>query len=72
MGFFDWESMIPVYKENIYHVMRLYRHKLVDCSFSVNPAFFSDTDHINMNGHRQLAGRLARDIHRQLTSRRRN
>jgi len=71
-GFFNWEAVTFVYKENIYHVTRRYRHKLVDYSMAVEPAFFSDTDHVNMKGHRQLARRAAKDVHKELKSRRRN
>jgi hypothetical protein len=71
MHFFDWDRVVPVYKERVYQVLRANRHKLVDYSMSVHSANFSDTDHINMAGHKQVAKRMARDIDEMLKSSRR-
>ena len=69
--FFDWRKVIPVYKENVYSVVRQYRHQLQDYSLSVDTANFSDTDHITMNGHKQVARRVAKDIDKFLKNKRR-
>ncbi|MBZ0270630.1 SGNH/GDSL hydrolase family protein [bacterium] len=70
-SFFDWGKVVPAYKENVYHVTRRNKHKLVDYSLAVHPANFSDTDHINMAGHEQVARRVAKDIDRELKDKRR-
>ncbi|MCZ7582720.1 MAG: hypothetical protein M5R36_04945 [Deltaproteobacteria bacterium] len=69
-GLFNWDTVVPAYKENVYHVTRRYGHRLKDYTLAVNDAYFSDTDHINMNGHEQLAQRIAVDVHRQLKAKR--
>jgi lysophospholipase L1-like esterase len=68
-NFFDWNKIVPVYKEKVYHVTRRYNHKLVDYTQIVNPAYFSDTDHLNMAGHQQVAQRLSKDVDELLQSR---
>ncbi|MCC6157687.1 MAG: SGNH/GDSL hydrolase family protein [Deltaproteobacteria bacterium] len=69
MNFFNWERVVPVMKERVYQVTRQYDHQILDYTQAVDPAYFSDTDHINMAGHKQVASRLAKDIDRRLTSR---
>ncbi len=69
--FFNWHTVIPTYKENVYSVVRRWDHQLLDYSMSVDTANFSDTDHITMDGHKQVARRAAKDIHKYLKNQRR-
>lgn len=70
-NFFNWRTVIPVYKDSVYSIVRQYKHQLLDYSLSVDTANFSDTDHITMNGHKQVARRAAKDINKFLKKKRR-
>jgi len=54
-NFFNWDEVIPLYKRRTLRVCQKHGTKLVDAVDQINPRFFSDLDHLNMNGHEQLA-----------------
>ena len=70
--FFEWDKIVPVYKKRVWEVTRRYDHELRDYSQGVvDTAYFSDTDHINMAGHHQVAVRMAKDVDQMLKTTRR-
>ena len=63
--FFDW-NMLRGFKQAVAQQVRGNGHLLVDLTTTVDSAFFSDTDHINMNGHAQVAYRMSREVKKAL------
>lgn len=52
--FFDWGEVMPLFKQRILSVTRQYGYQVVDCTDRIDPRYFSDLDHLNMNGHKQM------------------
>jgi hypothetical protein len=64
-NFFDWK-MLNGYKQAIARQVLGNGHRLIDLTNTVDPAYFSDTDHINMNGHRQVSRRMTKEAKKAL------
>jgi len=58
---FDMKKLDDI-KMEAAHIALEYGHYFLDYTNVVKPAFFSDTDHINRSGHRQVAERMSGDI----------
>ncbi len=56
--FFDWAEVMPLFKQRILEVTQSYGCAIVDATTRIDARYFSDMDHLNMNGHRQMAGVL--------------
>lgn len=67
--FFDWEERVPFYKQRALNVCSRYGHRLLDAIEKVDYRYFSDLDHLNMNGHEQLANYMLPHVARQLRRR---
>ena len=67
--FFDW-NLLTHYKQAVARVVQANGHMLVDVTSEVDSAFFSDTDHINSNGHAQLARRMTYEVQKALERKR--
>lgn len=63
--FFEWD-VLRNYKHAVIEQIRGAGHLLFDATNRVDPAFFSDTDHMNTNGHAQLAKSMAKEVKRAL------
>lgn len=64
-NFFDW-NMLRGFKQVVAQQVRGNGHLLVDATNVVDYAFFSDTDHINMNGHAQMGIRMTKEVKKAL------
>ncbi len=56
--FFDWAEVVPLFRKRVAEVTQEYGHLLVDATTRIDPRYFSDLDHLNMNGHKQMAAVL--------------
>lgn len=63
--FFDW-AVLRNYKHAVIGEIQKSGHRLFDATNQVDSAFFSDTDHMNMNGHAQLAWPMAKEVKKAL------
>jgi hypothetical protein len=57
-GFFDWGEVMPLFKQRVLEVTQANGLPLFDATTRIDPRYFSDLDHLNMNGHRQMAQAL--------------
>ena len=53
--FFDWDEVMPIFRQRTKALVRSYGHRFVDMTERVDYRFYSDLDHLNMNGHEQTA-----------------
>ncbi len=53
--FFDWDEVMPIFRQRTKTMVRSYGHRFVDMTERIDPRYFSDLDHINMNGHEQMS-----------------
>jgi hypothetical protein len=53
--FFDWDEVVPIFRERTKAIVLENGHRFVDMTDRIDPRFFSDLDHVNMNGHAQMA-----------------
>lgn len=63
--FFNW-SILNEYKHVVAQQVRGNNHMLIDMTNEVDSAYFSDTDHMNMNGHAQVARRFTDEVEKAL------
>lgn len=53
--FFEWDEVVPIFRKRTTAMARSYGHHVIDMTERIDPRYFSDLDHINMNGHEQFA-----------------
>ncbi|MHA1568413.1 MAG: hypothetical protein ACTSXZ_03000 [Alphaproteobacteria bacterium] len=67
--FFEWDEVMPLFKRRTLRVARQHGHSLVDAVSQIDYRYFSDLDHLNMNGHEQMAEHLVDYVVRELPRR---
>ncbi len=65
-GFFQWNEVVPLLKQRILDVTQKHHLHVIDAVEKIDYRYFSDLDHMNMNGHRQMADYLLPHVVRQL------
>jgi hypothetical protein len=68
--FFQWDEVVPLFKQRVLGVTQQHHLHVVDAVEKIDYRYFSDLDHLNMNGHRQMAEYLLPHVVRQLNLRR--
>jgi hypothetical protein len=53
-GFFNWDEVVPTFRSRLTSMIRSYGHMVVDATQAIDSRYFSDLDHLNMNGHKQM------------------
>ena len=53
--FFPWKDVMDQFKRSAFRVIQSSGHMVVDATGQIDYKYFSDFDHLNMNGHRQMA-----------------
>jgi len=69
--FFDWDEVMALYKPRTIKKVLKHHKKVVDAVDKIDSRYFSDLDHLNMNGHEQLAKFMFPQIKRALKKKRR-
>jgi hypothetical protein len=64
-NFFDW-NILRNYKQVVIQQVRQNGHLLADVTNAVDAPYFSDTDHLNMNGHAQVSRKMTKEIKKAL------
>lgn len=64
--FFEWNEVVPLFKQRTLEVTRKHKIRLLDAVEKIDYRYFSDLDHLNMNGHRQMAEYMLPHLVRQL------
>jgi len=62
---FSWDKY-DHFKETITSICKQFSQDLIDCTDIIPAKYFTDMDHLNMNGHAMLAKALATPIYNQL------
>ncbi len=64
--FFQWAETVPLFKQRVLGVTQKHHLHVADAVEKIEYRYFSDLDHLNMNGHREMADYLLPHIERQL------